>query len=439
MKSINNISARDLPKLPNGRYVIGDNLIYYVRYEGKSREYRFRYSRDSKRREITIGAADQISLSEAKSRAKRCAALLASGLDPKEVREEGKRQRVEGSITFQEFYERIIPSIISAKMLRESSKSIYLRKPYLYIMPVIGDRPIKDITVTDVVDLLKPLWYSLPRTASVVRGLLEMTFAYAKREGVYKGDNPATWKYNVDMYLPPINKVVEIQHRRFASPESLATLMRKLCVYNWWRNSPKSVLYTLLLFLTACRANEIGKLRWREVDLEKRTLTIPVERKKFKKGDPFVVPLSTQAMEILQKLKEKHGPTSPEHDFVFSVHGLQGIVHARKLLANQDTCFHGIRTSFRNWCIRNNVDSDLAETCLMHAIGRNATERSYLRDDLLDLRAEIMQRWADYLLPYDMWGASFLTDEQRQCLLNWPWHKRQTSVILNNECGFFDR
>ena len=58
---------------------------------------------------------------------------------------------------------------------------------------------------------------------------------------------------------------------------------------------------------------------------------------------------------------------------------------------------HGFRSSFRTWAAeRSGASSDAAELVLAHNVG-NATTRSYLRTDLLEERATMMQQWADFL------------------------------------------
>ena len=97
-------------------------------------------------------------------------------------------------------------------------------RPYTYIMPVLGDMPIAKITTEDIADFLKPLWMRIPPTALKLRLVLESIFAYAKKEGLYKGDNPAVFKQNLDMYLPPYGKIHETQHQRCTTNEELQHL-----------------------------------------------------------------------------------------------------------------------------------------------------------------------------------------------------------------------
>lgn len=60
-----------------------------------------------------------------------------------------------------------------------------------------------------------------------------------------------------------------------------------------------------MLLLTGCRRSELGDLKWSEVDLEARTITLPRER--TKNGKEHVVPLTGAAMEILTTVRRREG------------------------------------------------------------------------------------------------------------------------------------
>ncbi|WP_369681661.1 tyrosine-type recombinase/integrase [Shimia sp. CNT1-13L.2] len=59
---------------------------------------------------------------------------------------------------------------------------------------------------------------------------------------------------------------------------------------------------------------------------------------------------------------------------------------------------HGFRSSFRDWASEHQVPRDVAERALAHTIA-NATEAAYHRTDLLEQRRQVMQKWADYVIP----------------------------------------
>ncbi|MCE2494820.1 MAG: integrase, partial [Alphaproteobacteria bacterium] len=55
---------------------------------------------------------------------------------------------------------------------------------------------------------------------------------------------------------------------------------------------------------------------------------------------------------------------------------------------------HGFRSSFKDWARQHDVDELLSEFALAHVEG-SATVAAYARDDLLEKRRPVMQRWAD--------------------------------------------
>jgi integrase len=64
-----------------------------------------------------------------------------------------------------------------------------------------------------------------------------------------------------------------------------------------------------LILLTGCRRTEMADLRWSEVNLEERTITLPGERTKNKAK--HVIPLSDSAVEILSAIPHR------DRDYVF--------------------------------------------------------------------------------------------------------------------------
>lgn len=59
----------------------------------------------------------------------------------------------------------------------------------------------------------------------------------------------------------------------------------------------------MLTVVLATRVNECCDLSWTEINLNNNTIVLPKERKKFKKGDPFIIPLSKQALWIINEIR----------------------------------------------------------------------------------------------------------------------------------------
>jgi integrase len=80
------------------------------------------------------------------------------------------------------------------------------------------------------------------------------------------------------------------------------------------KSRSRSLFPALMVYLhTGVRATE-GRVRWKQVDIDKRTLT--VGRSKTRGGDGRVIPLNDEAMEILVEWRSRFEDPKPEH-YVF--------------------------------------------------------------------------------------------------------------------------
>ena len=135
---------------------------------------------------------------------------------------------------------------------------------------------------------------------------------------------------------------------------------------------------------------------WDEVDMDAATWTIPAKR--MKGGKAHRVPLSTMALGILERASALN--EGRRKGIVFpSQRGKDMSDNTMSKLLRENgipAVPHGFRSSFRDWCAENNIDRQLAEAALAHNVG-NAVEQAYLRSDMLDLRRDVMERWAQYL------------------------------------------
>jgi integrase len=153
-----------------------------------------------------------------------------------------------------------------------------------------------------------------------------------------------------------------------------------------------------LCILTAARSGEILGMRWREIDLDKKTWTVPADR--MKAGREQRVPLCPRAVSILRQLE-----TVKAGDFVFagkarnkplSNMAMEMVLRRMKI---EDATVHGFRSSFRDWAGNiSNFPREITETALAHVIGDKA-EQAYRRSDALEKRRKLMEAWAAYCEP----------------------------------------
>ena len=155
------------------------------------------------------------------------------------------------------------------------------------------------------------------------------------------------------------------------------------------------------------RPGELRAAAWTEVDLESALWTIPAVRMKREKdgkmyGDPHLVPLPRQAIEILRGLHgyTGHGtilfPGERSHERPISDNSVRTALLTMGYSSEVQT-WHGFRASARTM-LAERLDNDplIIEAQLAHAV-KDANGRAYNRTQYLNQRRVMMQQWADYL------------------------------------------
>lgn len=165
-----------------------------------------------------------------------------------------------------------------------------------------------------------------------------------------------------------------------------------------------------LLALTAARSGEVRGARWDEVDLGRRVWSIPAERMKMDR--PHEVPLSPAAVDLLEGLPRLGELIFPAphggmlSDGVFGRNGTMGRIHQTDVEtggagfldkdSGKPAVPHGLRTTFRVWAGRNGFDREDAERALAHQVG-SAVEQAYARDTFVERRRALLVAWSEYL------------------------------------------
>jgi integrase len=148
--------------------------------------------------------------------------------------------------------------------------------------------------------------------------------------------------------------------------------------------------------LTAARSGEALGATWQEIDLAESLWRVPGAR--MKAGADHVVPLSSSAMAVLEKLQPKDSkPTDP----VFAVKGATRSNMAMAMLLRRmgfsHVTTHGFRSTFRDWagdCTSH--PREVIEAALAHTI-QNKAEAAYRRGTAIERRRGLMEEWDAYL------------------------------------------
>ena len=255
------------------------------------------------------------------------------------------------------------------------------------MLPIIGDIPLDEIGIKDVLSIVEPIWTTKTETASRVLGQLATFLNWANVHGYRSGDNPAQWNGKISMILPSPNKVKEKKHHAAIGIKEIPELCQQL-----WEKPIQGNLAVLQGILTATRMQEFLDAKWEEFDFDNRIWYMPPERRKDGKGIPLRVPLSDQAIALLKKL-----PHLTDYVFPGMFAKTMSKTTPCKILKEKgyNVTMHGMRFRFRDWAAITRQDWVVSEKALSHSVGNEVTQ-AYLRTDMLDERREIMQRWADH-------------------------------------------
>ena len=250
-----------------------------------------------------------------------------------------------------------------------------------HVLPHIGDRPVDEIGVADVLAVLTPTWTATPETGKRIATRISTVMSWAVGAG-HRTDDPTP---SVVAALP--NTRNGKQHHAAVAHGDLGALLADIRVNG---APPAAKLAFELIALTAVRSNEVRSMTWAEVDADAATWTIPPER--MKSARPHRVPLSTRALEVLAEART----LTDGQGLVFTGRTGAPITNdaVRRLLGGKAT-LHGLRSTFRDWCAETGVSGEVAEQALGHVV--RGVEGAYRRTDLLEARRAVMADWAAYL------------------------------------------
>jgi len=359
-----------------GRHLDGGGLYLHIR-PGGSRQWVLRLTVRNRRRDISLGPVDVVTLEEARETALRMRREAASGLDPVEER----RKASTASPTFREAAEGYHRSHILTTSKNGKHQWQWIRTLELHAFPHFGDMTVDEITAADVMRALEPVWLKHPETAGRVKQRISTVMEWAIASGHRTAADPTT---GIERTLPRRKRKVE--HFRALPYAAIPALWTRLLAVEGI-GAPA----VRFLILTAARSGEVRGMTWNEID--GAVWSVPASR--MKAGRPHRVPLSKPALGIIAAAGELRrsdlvfpgGREKPMSDMTL----LQVL---RRL--DVPSTVHGLRSSFRDWCEETGVRRSVAEAALAHVVS-DTTEAAYRRTDLLEARIPVMDAWADFV------------------------------------------
>lgn len=366
----------------------GDGLYLLVLPTGK-KHWRLKYRFAGKEKLLSIGTYPVISIAEAREKRFEARKLLkGQGIDPATVKRERKQQ---DAVNNRNSFEAV------AREWHEKKRSAwtpYYAKQVMQrlekdIFPKLGHRPIRSVTARDILEMARVIEkreaLELSHRAVQVCGKVFQYAIITDRAS----DNPA-------VALRGALKTAQPAHYAHLEHNELPGFLNALNNYD---GGLQTKLGLKLMLLTFVRPSELRLTKWSEIDFERKELRIPAER--MKKRSPHLVPLSEQAIELLNTLKKLNG----NWDHVFpSVQSPRKCMTSNAMLYALYTMgykgkatVHGFRATASTILNESGLfGCDVIERQLSHQ-ERNRVRAAYDHAEHLPARRQMMQWWADYL------------------------------------------
>ncbi len=404
------LSALAVSKLKtDGRYAVGGVDGLHLRVSGASRAWVLRIAvgtrigRDGRpavhRRDVGLGSYPDVSLAEARERARVLRMQVRDGVDPVLKRRAEKVSSALEEAKAKSFKDCAEAYIDANRAGWKNEKHVQQWENTLatYVYPKFGHLPVASIDTGMVLDVLQQsvdpagnsLWLKKTETASRLRGRIESILDWATFRGYRRDANPARWKGYLEHELPARNKVQKVEHHAALPYPEMAAFMAELRLREGV--SARALEFAIL---TAARSGEVRGATWSEIDLQARVWTIPGDR--MKAGKEHRVPLAIEVISLLKDLPREAGN---DHVFVaprgrkLSDMALTAVL---RRMGRGNLTQHGFRSTFRDWAGETTAyPREVCEHALAHRLA-DGVEAAYQRGDLLAKRAGLMADWSKY-------------------------------------------
>ena len=333
----------------------------------------------------SLGDVRKLKLEEARDVARKFFAKVELGIDPRAEKRKAEEAAEAARLTFKA----VADLYLAAKETKIRPSTYKAADAYLNDkFAPLHRKPISTIDRKVVAEQLRRIIAEHgPTSAARARGNLSALFAWAMKEGMVDANpvigtnNPIEGKQARDRVLTDDELRIVWRH---CQDDDFGRIVR-------------------LLLLTACRRDEIGWLRWPEVDLPGNRLLLPPER--TKPGRALEMPLVATARAILQSAPKRVG-----RQFVFGGSGggfgawswCTMALHARIATAEGRALphwtLHDLRRTVRTGMSKLGVRPHIAELVLNHIAHRSGVVGVYDHHDYQPEIAEALAKWEAHLL-----------------------------------------
>ncbi|CCJ81434.1 Integrase [Cronobacter dublinensis 1210] len=372
----------------------GEGMVLLVHPNG-SKYWRLRYRFGGKEKMLALGKYPEVSLADAGTPGGSAISWCRS--QEQESRGRAGARGITFEVVAREWH-------ASNQKWSESHSARVLKSLEDNLFSAIGKRNIAELKTRDLL---------VPIKAVESSGRLEVAARLQQR-------TTAIMRFAVQSGLIDYNPAQEIagavatakrQHRAALDLERIPELLHRIDYYSGRPLTRLAVELTLLVFI---RSSELRFARWSEVDFETAMWTIPGEREPLegvkhsqrgsKMRTPHLVPLSRQALVILEKIRSMSGNRElifvGDHDprKPMSENTVNKALRVMGYDTKTEVCGHGFRTMACSSLIESGLWSRYAVERQMSHQERNSVRAAYIhKAEHLGERRLMLQWWADFL------------------------------------------
>ncbi|WP_447871557.1 tyrosine-type recombinase/integrase [Serratia fonticola] len=365
----------------------GNGLSLLIDPSG-TKGWRFRYRFAGKAKMISFGVYGDVSLAEARKKRDEARHQLANNINPSDARRAEKIALTHSNINT---FEAIAREWHGSKLPTWSTNyaNDVIRGFENNIFPYIGKRPVDQIAPLELLTVLQKIE---KRGALELTGKIRRLCGEVFRYAVVTGRT----RYNPAPDLASALNKPKSRHYPFLTESELPEFMQALSNY---QGSMLTKYATQLLILTGVRTIELRGAEWSEFDFDNAVWEVPKER--MKKRRSHLVPLSTQALEILEKLKVLTGRYNllfPGRNDACKPMSEASINKVIKMLGYHGRATgHGFRHTMSTILHEHGFESAWIEMQLAH-VDKNSIRGTYNHAQYLEGRREMLQWYSNSLM-----------------------------------------
>ena len=376
------------PKEAPYKLTDGGGLYLLINPNG-SKLWKLKYRFTGKEKKLSLGAYPDVTLANAREKRNEAKRQLGNDIDPGLLRSSFKHsQKIATENNFEtiacEWHAKFTP-----KWTKAHADRILIRLKQ-NVFPWVGKRPISEVTAPELLSAIRRVEArGAIETAHRILQTCGQVFRYAIASGRAER-NPSA---DLQGALAPVKKN---HHASITDPVAVGKLLRTIQGYEGFYVTKCALQLAPLFFV---RPGELRHAEWSEFDFEKAEWRIPAEKMKMR--EQHIVPLATQAINILQELRAYSGnskyvfPSIRASKRPMSENTVLGALRRLGYTTDEMTG-HGFRSMASTLLNEQGWNRDAIERQLAHA-ERNNIRAAYNYAEYLPERRKMMQHWADYL------------------------------------------